>query len=163
SAAAREESFYHEETIRSTPAAERGWLDVDELKVDGEAIRFVVIDTLLRATLPRAISPGATATLEVTWTEKVRRSRGRGGAGARRRGDEERPFHRVAGARARLGCRSRLPRGELAPPRHGDTAPLPPGARPGVGRAAARARRARAVGTRGAARTLSLRRSDRDR
>ena len=57
----------------------RGWIDVTRLAVDGGDVEFTVDGTILESGFPKPLPPGGTATIEVAFTEKVRRHLGRAG------------------------------------------------------------------------------------
>lgn len=57
----------------------RGWMDVSKLSVDGRDIDFIVEGTILEASFPRPLPPGGRTTIEVDFTEKIRKTLGRSG------------------------------------------------------------------------------------
>ncbi len=61
------------------PKSMRGWLDVKDLKLDGAAVQFAVDGTILTATFPKPLLPGATATFEIAFEEKIMPLLGRSG------------------------------------------------------------------------------------
>jgi len=61
------------------PKSMRGWLDVKELTIDGAAVQFTVDGTILKASLPKPLLPGATATFDLTFEEKIMPLLGRSG------------------------------------------------------------------------------------
>ena len=61
------------------PESMRAWLDVKDLKVDGDLVKFTVDGTILTAILPEPIPPGRPAMLEMTFEEKIMPLLGRSG------------------------------------------------------------------------------------
>jgi hypothetical protein len=61
------------------PKSMRGWLDVSELKVNGAEAQFKVDGTILSASLPTPLTPGGTATFELSFKEKIMPLYGRSG------------------------------------------------------------------------------------
>jgi hypothetical protein len=61
------------------PESMRGRLDVKELKLDGAAVQFTVDGTILKATFPKPLLPGAAATVELAFEEKIMPLLGRSG------------------------------------------------------------------------------------
>ncbi|UCF05823.1 MAG: M1 family metallopeptidase [bacterium] len=61
------------------PKSWRGWIDVTALSVDDTETEFTVDGTILESAFPIPLAPGKTATIELTFTEKIRKRRGRAG------------------------------------------------------------------------------------
>ena len=61
------------------PKANRGWLDVTELSVNGSPVEFTVDYTILECAFPTALPPGETATITFSFIEKIRKRMGRAG------------------------------------------------------------------------------------
>ena len=57
----------------------RGWIDVTELRVDGETAAFDVDGTILTSRFTKPLLPGQEARIEIAFTEKIRRKIGRAG------------------------------------------------------------------------------------
>ncbi|MDD4857689.1 MAG: M1 family metallopeptidase [Candidatus Krumholzibacteria bacterium] len=53
------------------PKSKRGWIDVTELKVDGDTVQFKVDGTILSASFPKPLPPGGTASFELAFNEKI--------------------------------------------------------------------------------------------
>lgn len=65
--------------IVGLPESMRAWLDVKDLKIDGDVAQFTVDGTILTATLAEPIPPGRPATIEMTFEEKIGPLLGRSG------------------------------------------------------------------------------------
>jgi hypothetical protein len=61
------------------PKSMRGWLDVIELKVNGEPVQFTVDGTILSASFPKPLLPGGAASFELAFKEKIMPRIGRSG------------------------------------------------------------------------------------
>ena len=61
------------------PKSMRGWIDVAELTVNGEPVRFTVDGTILSATFPKPLPPAASATFALAFKEKIMPRLGRSG------------------------------------------------------------------------------------
>jgi hypothetical protein len=61
------------------PKSMRGWIDISELSVDGAFASFTVDGTILSSGFPKPLLPGATATITLTFEEKVMKRLGRAG------------------------------------------------------------------------------------
>ncbi len=59
--------------------SQRGWMDVSQLKVDGKETEFSVEGTILSSSFSQPLPPGKRATIEIVFTEKVRKFIGRAG------------------------------------------------------------------------------------
>ncbi|MCK4538674.1 MAG: M1 family metallopeptidase [Candidatus Krumholzibacteria bacterium] len=57
----------------------RGWMDITSLAVNGDSISFDVDGTILNAAFPRPLLPGRTVSIEVDFSELVRKKLGRSG------------------------------------------------------------------------------------
>ncbi|MBU8921366.1 MAG: M1 family metallopeptidase [Bacteroidales bacterium] len=57
----------------------RGWIDITSLTVNGDSLSFDVDGTILSATFPRPLVPGRTVSIEVHFSELVRKKLGRSG------------------------------------------------------------------------------------
>lgn len=57
----------------------RGWIDVTGLTVNGKEADYSVDYTILESSFPQPLPPGGKATIEVSFTEKIRRKLGRAG------------------------------------------------------------------------------------
>lgn len=57
----------------------RGWIDVTTLSVNGKEAEFTVDYTILESSFPQPLPPGGEATIEVSFTEKIRKKLGRAG------------------------------------------------------------------------------------
>lgn len=61
------------------PKSMRGWIDVTELKIDGAPVQFKIDGTILSASFPKPVFPGATTTFELAFKEKITPRVGRAG------------------------------------------------------------------------------------
>jgi hypothetical protein len=70
------------------PAADRGWIDISSLSVDGAALPFTFIApddgntddrTVIRVALPAPVAPGGTAEIQLSWRAQVPRTYARTG------------------------------------------------------------------------------------
>ncbi len=61
------------------PKSMRGWLDVKELKLDGAPVQFTVDGTILTASFPKPLLPGASVTFDMAFEEKIMPLLGRSG------------------------------------------------------------------------------------
>ncbi len=61
------------------PESRRGWIDIGQFKVNGSDADFEVKGTILSSQFSRTLPPGGEATIEIEFTEKIRRRIGRAG------------------------------------------------------------------------------------
>jgi len=66
-------------TFLDVPKSRRGYLDIANVTIDGEPVTPSVFGTIATIKLPKALPPGATMKVELTFEEKVRRHLGRAG------------------------------------------------------------------------------------
>ena len=71
STAARERAFYHDYTIADIKPADRGYLDVESLTVNGKATSFKLVDTVLAIELAEPLAPGQVLDLDLEFFEKI--------------------------------------------------------------------------------------------
>jgi hypothetical protein len=57
----------------------RGWIDIDGLTVNGDSVSFDVDGTILTSSFPRPLLPGRTVSIEIDFSELVRKKLGRSG------------------------------------------------------------------------------------
>ncbi|MDH3199193.1 MAG: M1 family metallopeptidase, partial [Candidatus Krumholzibacteria bacterium] len=65
--------------LRDIPSDHRGWLDLDDVRVDGVPVPVHVDDTIARFALPAPLPPGGSVTVSLDFRSKVRKHRGRAG------------------------------------------------------------------------------------
>jgi hypothetical protein len=66
-------------TLRNIPKANRSWINLYEVTVDGDSVTVDVDDTIGHMALPRPLPPGASMEIRLRFEEKVRKRRGRSG------------------------------------------------------------------------------------
>lgn len=61
------------------PESMRGWIDIEEMEIDGIKANFQVEGTILSGEFPDPLPPGGDAVIEIVFSEKIRRRVGRAG------------------------------------------------------------------------------------
>jgi hypothetical protein len=61
------------------PKSMRGWINVTGLTVNGTGVQFAVDGTVLSSAFPKPLPPGATATIDISFNEKIMKRLGRAG------------------------------------------------------------------------------------
>ncbi|MBD3178854.1 MAG: hypothetical protein GF417_04220, partial [Candidatus Latescibacteria bacterium] len=59
--------------------SKRGWIEIEELIVDGSPVEFDLDETILSAEFPSPLLPGEEAVLDIKFHEKIRKTLGRAG------------------------------------------------------------------------------------
>ncbi|MFH1754891.1 MAG: M1 family metallopeptidase [Candidatus Latescibacterota bacterium] len=70
---------YYNVNLFNLPGAYRGYIDIDTLSVDGQAVAARIEDTIAKIDLPQPLLPGGSIRLSLSFREKIRKQIGRAG------------------------------------------------------------------------------------